>query len=246
MTLSPLQGAVDRGIAAGAFEVAGAAYKVKTLSSGLINFLEEQGVRFQWQWNGLDVEQMHLDRPMGHAARQEVVFGKFEVVVYCAGVSAGPFWSGRGEMNRMQGILGCWADIPNPGVTQACKILGPEPVNFINVTPVDDRLLVSGGYAFVGNRNLQTAAQLSAPTIAAFNNEVERWLGVTPKAGHTATCIRPSFPSGVPDFSYEELSGVLVIHNMGQAAGGFTQAPLGARDVAGIIESHFSGQPVLT
>ena len=129
------------------------------------------------------------------------------------------------------GVIGCWVLLDNPGVTKACKIYGPEPVNYLNLTPFEDKLFISGGYGFVGTRIYSEAASLAKPIMDQMIRELKNWF---PKSEikDKAFCIRPATPTGVPVLRKEILDNVQIILAVGHCAGGFTQAPHTANEIA--------------
>jgi glycine/D-amino acid oxidase-like deaminating enzyme len=159
--------------------------------------------------------------------------------VWAAGASTATSRFLRDASVLLQGVAGCWAAIPNPGFAQAFKLLAPEPVNFINATPTNTALLLSGGYGWVGERNYGEAARYIRPLREIFAETVSRFFLNGPRDAlvgcPTAMCVRPSLPTGVPIVRLlcERRSGVICV---GHAAGGFTQAPEMARLVIEELE----------
>lgn len=214
--LRPLEGAFHRGDLVGGFHVSGFAIAAKTLCMRLITRLESAGVRFRWRTRVDDGRNGDLGLPRGS-------------VIWAGGTSVAATRFMLREEPLLQSVAGCWLEIPNPGFTQAFKILAPEPVNFINATPVGSKLLVSGGYGWVGHRCHGEAVQLVQPLAAAFEASVKRFFcdgepGALDACAR-AVCLRPALPSGVPvvrTWRRGARRGVLCV---GHAAGGFTQAP---------------------
>ncbi len=208
----------------GYYTTYGTAYRAKTLCIKLINFLEQKGVSFLWSTS---VSTELLKDETSYTPIESI--RKTDAIVWCAGVShhASQLLSQYGIL--IQGVAGCWVAIDNPGVYEACKIYGPEPINYINVTPAGKQLLLSGGYGFVGTRGYDEVATFTTPLMDSFIDEVKRWV---PDCHITeqAICIRPSTPSGMPAFAVHHTNkGTPIIIAAGHAAGGFTQAPATAQ-----------------
>ncbi len=195
----------------GYFTLYGKSYLIKTLSINLINYLESQGVNFRWN--------------------ESYSKGKTDIIVWCSGVSP----QASGILKRFNilfgGVVGCWVLVDNQGITEACKIYGPEPINYLNLTPYEDKLFISGGYGFVGTRIYSEAILLAQPIMEAMIRELKNWF---PKVEikEKAFCIRPATPTGVPILKRENLDTTPIIFAVGHCAGGFTQAPYTANEVA--------------
>ena len=227
--LNPLQSKIEDGILHGGFLVAGNAYRVKTICCRLILILEAEGVKFSWRRRiDLDTEN-ELPLPPGW-------------VIWASGVSTRRSQLLAREGIHLQGVLGCWVELPNPGFKRPFKVLGNEPVNFINVTPIGDTLIASGGYGWVGERPYVEAAARAEPIAHAFEREVVRLVQVGndngfPQKARTAICIRPSLPSGEPLVRrlYDRSSKHHIVMCIGHAAGGFTQSPAMAGSILAIL-----------
>jgi glycine/D-amino acid oxidase-like deaminating enzyme len=208
----------------GVFAVAGLAFAAKTLCVRLTGWLERRGVDFEW---GRRIER-ELDQQLNSARDR---------IVWCGGVSGGPVQMFKRNGVLLQGVAGCWMDIPNVGFDRPFKLFGPEPINYINATPLGSRLLVSGGYGWIGERPYSQACRLTGPLAAEFRRVVGRLFGGSPctfEQEAVALCIRPTLPSGVPLIG--RLDDEQVYMNVGHAAGGFTQAPAAARMVLNKID----------
>lgn len=195
----------------GYFTLHGNTYYVKKVCNDLINYLESHDVSFSWN--------QYID--------EKILLKKndSDIVVLCSGVS-----SQTSELlNKfdilLQGVVGCWVLIDNCGITIPCKIYGPEPVNYINITPTKTELIISGGYGFVGIRSYEEAVKLAKPIMEALIDEVQKWFPNS-QIKEKAYCIRPALPTGVPTLATHHLdTGIPIIVAVGHAAGGFTQAP---------------------
>lgn len=198
----------------GYFTLYGRSYPIKTLCINLINYLESQGIVFRWN---KPFEKVNED-----------------LIVWCAGVSD---QSSKilGQFNiLLGGVVGCWVLMDNPGITKACKIYGPEPVNYLNLTPFQSKLFISGGYGFVGTRTYSEATKLAQPIMDQMIKELKNWFPES-EIREKAFCIRPAAPSGVPILLKDNLKGTPVIFAVGHCAGGFTQAPYTAKMIEEMI-----------
>ena len=141
--------------------------------------------------------------------------------------------------SRVQGIGGYWLSMPNPGFKVPFKISAPQPNGYINFTPVDDLLHISGGFGWIGQRDFQEACKLLKSTEDNFLKQISFFLKIpiaTLKKYGTGCCIRPSTPTGLPDvkaFSYNGNKNIMI---SGACKAGATQAPLLALHVARLLE----------
>jgi hypothetical protein len=226
--LAQLEGQLEAGILCGSFLVRGNAYQVRTLCSGLIEWLEANDVRFHW------------NQPVDLTGTGQLPLPEGDVV-WAAGVSKGAAQLLSRLDILLQGVMGCWIALPNPGYIHPFKVLANEPVNFINCTPVASKVLLSGGYGWVGERSYDEAERLAVPLARSFASEVTRLFGVDNirefDAYESAICIRPSLPSGVSEVKMVgEVDGHRLLICVGHAAGGFTQSPAVADRIVDLLE----------
>jgi glycine/D-amino acid oxidase-like deaminating enzyme len=209
-SLSPLNSRLNNLGKLGFFTLYGRSYQIKTICKNLITYLESQKVSFKWN----------------------EYFSKTDadLIIWCSGVTPETSLFLRQFNILLGGVIGCWVAIDNPGITQACKIYGPEPVNYINVTPIGSKLLMSGGYGFVGSRPYDESIKLAEPIMEAMVSEVKKWLPDS-KIKEKAFCIRPATPSGIPTLFRNALNKTPIIFAVGHGAGGFTQASYTAKRV---------------
>jgi glycine/D-amino acid oxidase-like deaminating enzyme len=212
----PLDQKFRDGILHGSFTVAGNAYNIRKLCVNVIDYLEEHGVEFHWRnpISLVDGGDRVTELPPGD-------------IVWASGVSGGMSSFLADKKILLQGVLGCWVDIPNQGFSHPFKIYGKEPTNFINATPIGNRLLLSGGYGWVGTRAHAEVTKLAKPTMQAFLHEVSKFFfdgrALSDKYP-LATCIRPSLPSGVTQIEEITYQDRRVVTCIGHSAGGFTQS----------------------
>lgn len=207
-SLAPLQAHANDLGNIGYFTLHGSSFLSKTLCNNLIHYLESHGVSFVWDQYVSNVNSFDHD-----------------IIIWCSGISLETANLLSKFNILLGGVIGCWIEADNAGITVPCKIFGPEPVNYINITPHKNTLLMSGGYGFVGTRAFSEAAILAKPIMAAMTREVKKWL---PNAtiNDQAYCIRPATPTGVPTLEtfYVDNKKPMIIA-VGHCAGGFTQAP---------------------
>ncbi len=209
----------------GYFTLYGNAFYAKSLCLDLINFLKSQGVIFIWDQ---PISDTLLFESEGHFA------DKVDGVAWCSGVSesTSKILSDFGIL--LAGVIGCWVEIDNPGISVPCKIYGPEPVNYINITPEGGKLLMSGGYGFVGIRTYERAVEYAKPVMNAMCEEVGRWFPES-EIRNKAYCVRPATPTGIPTVVTDTLNKMFpIVITVGHSAGGFTQAP----NTADLIEKE--------
>lgn len=211
-SLRPLQPGLKKLGNPGYFTLQGKSYQSKKICNDLINHLESSGASFLW--NRCIAHQKDLEKEE-HAP---------EFVVWTSGTSYESAMFLKNFNILLQGVVGCWIEMENPGIKIPCKIFGPEPVNYINLTPCGNKLLMSGGYGFVGLSSYTEAVDIAEPIMEAMEKEVKNWLPQS-EIVDTAFCIRPALPTGVPALITGNLdSGIPIIIAVGHAAGGFTQA----------------------
>lgn len=143
------------------------------------------------------------------------------------------------DNGRVQGIGGFWLSIPNPGFKVPFKISAPQPSGYINFTPDDKFLHISGGFGWVGEREFHESCELLKSTEEHFLTHLSLFLKIpetTLKGYGTGFCIRPTTPTGLPDgkaFSYGGHKHIII---SGAGKAGATQAPLLALHVATSLE----------
>ena len=98
----------------GYFTLYGRSYRIKTICINLINFLESKNVSFGW------------NQPFSKTDS--------DMAIWCGGVSDQTSKILKEFNILLGGVAGCWVLMDNPGITKACKIYGPEPINYINIT----------------------------------------------------------------------------------------------------------------
>jgi|GEM_PF-2260119 len=136
---------------------------------------------------------------------------------------------------RVQGIGGWWTTLPNPGFTAPFKFSAPQPSGYINFTPVDDVLHISGGFSWVGEREYSEAEQLLQPAKEQFIKALASFLTMPEqqiRQSNFGCCIRPTTPTGLPDIKTHTLNNKPHITISGAGKAGATEAPLLAMHVA--------------
>lgn len=161
---------------------------------------------------------------------------------------------------RAQGVGGWWLSLPNPGFQVPFKVSAPQPSGYMNFTPDDNLLHISGGFGWTGKRGFQEASKLLEPARQHFLRDTAHVLGmsVTALAAYeVGCCLRPTTPTGLPDLTnvYSHVGHHITLSGAGKA--GATQAPIlglyvaskiaGYSQVEELIDSFvdISSQPVI-
>lgn len=239
--------------------------------ANMINYLKGKGVDFHWSEFIVEIkrngngEVSHLTSAKGETLAADYY-------VFSTGWLTHGLYNSTKSEDKIMGVLGCWITIPNPGLEAETlvahafdakpyipkcfkgpfKIDAPEPTNYINTTLEGSKLIVSGGYGFIGN-DITNIPNLSWPGVQAqfkhFENIVKK---IFPKAYDEAKlsgtldrriCARPVTACGLGVF--EELKTINYGNTIlvgANAAGGFTQAPALADAVVSAIQGktdHF-------
>lgn len=224
--LAPLRELIDRGVVAGSFDVRGTAYRIQSLCVKVLDYLESRGVEFVWN----EVVSLSSVEAMG---------SRDDHVLWTAGVSLGSSDLLEDLEFNLQGVVGCWVSVPNPGFERPFKVLADEPVNFMNCTPVGDELLVSGGYGWMGRRSYGEASERASGFARLLAKSVDTLVTPGAEIVDTAACLRPSLPTGVPMIGRVSTTGDMRVSlSIGHAAGGFTQAPVSAKLLAGLAKAE--------
>ncbi len=213
----------------GYFTLFGSAYYAKSICHNIVEYLSKLGTTFIWDTTISDKHLLSSDYYFENL--------KADALVCCSGVSLDTTQLLSKFNVLLAGVIGCWVEVDNPGIKVACKIYGPEPVNYINITPSKTSLLLSGGYGFVGSRPHNEASLLAKPIMDDMLKEVKQWLpDSTIKA--TSYCIRPATPTGVPTLVVNHKNKLPIIIAVGHSAGGFTQSPVTAISISKEISSN--------
>jgi glycine/D-amino acid oxidase-like deaminating enzyme len=218
-----LLGAVERNAIAGAVEVDGYGVDIIQLVHNLRTHLARRGVRFRHGRISA------LPTP----ARYRMVFSPGAY----GDVSLEP------ASAHVQGVVGCWLTLPNPGLARGIKVHAPEPAGVLNFAPSRDgtALFLSGGFGYVG----QQRPDLEDPAIQALFRKVEAAVArIFPEELRAATarqtldrrlCVRPMTPDGLPLVHV----GHATVYVGGASSGGATEAPL----LAVLAADLLAGQP---
>lgn len=189
--------------------VPGISIKVKSLAIDLLNRLgENTSVSFRWGSTVKDATQLEA-----------------KTIVWTSGVThKQPI---EYLEHDVQGIVGCWATIPNQGYKIPFKIATPAPSAYINFTPDGNELHISGGFGWTGEYVSGSSIRLLAKPIAEdFIKQINRYLSTNITVESVDYCTRPSTPTGQPLLLTESSHGKKNIFITGSAKSGTTHAPV--------------------
>jgi glycine/D-amino acid oxidase-like deaminating enzyme/phosphoglycerate dehydrogenase-like enzyme len=218
-----LLGAVERNAIAGAIEVDGYGVDIIQMVHNLRTHLVQRGVRFR--------HGRISARPAPPWSRMVFSPGAY------GDVSLEP------ASAHVQGVVGCWLTLPNPGLTAAIKVHAPEPAGVLNFAPSRDgaALFLSGGFGYVG----QQRPVLDDPEIQALFRRVEAAVAaifpeelsaaMAQKTVDRRLCVRPMTPDGLPLVHADHAT----VYVGGASSGGATEAPL----LAALAADLLAGQP---
>lgn len=131
------------------------------------------------------------------------------------------------ESQYIQGIVGCWATIHNPGYTKPFKIAAPVPSAYINLTPDAQSLHVSGGFGWLGSSTEKSEVErLAEPVAHHLIKQIHKFLDVKVRLSDIEYCIRPSTPNGLPLMKTENRGNKKHIFISGSSKSGTTHAPI--------------------
>lgn len=189
--------------------VPGLSIRIKSLALELLNRLEQnQNVSFHW------------NEPIRSGAQISN-----DVIAWTSGVThAQPL---EYRKYSIQGIVGCWVTIPNPGYEMPFKIAAPAPSAYINFTPDKNDLYVSGGFGWTGEYTDDLIVRKIARPIAEhFVKQINTYLGTNLPPEDADYCVRPSTPTGQPLLLTKKSGNKTSIYITGSAKSGTTHAPI--------------------
>ena len=191
----------------------GSAWKIQSIAKDLIGYLANQHqVNFRWNTHITD------DKLPGNA-------------VWAIGTTYGQP-SNHQQISKVQGVAGCWVEIPNPGFHEAFKISLPQPIGYVNCTPAGGTLLVSGGFGWSGTRSYDETEKLMQPIAQIFGEKIGQCFGINPVELSTqgkypvTVCVRPSSPTGLADIRTRSEGSGSHIYISGSSKSGSTQSPV--------------------
>ncbi len=206
-------------------ELPGSSWRIRSLGLRILSELEEEGVVFHWNKEIVESEEL-----------------KGDIIVWTAGTTHKVPEIYK-KYSLIQGIAGCWVSIPNKGFEKPFKISLPQPSGYINCTPDNDVLHISGGFGWVGERSYNEAAELMNPICTSFKEQIYQYFGISIKDMDTdgkyplSVCIRPATPTGLPDVGVRNFDSIKNIILTGSGKSGSTQASLLALYAIGKIDS---------
>ncbi len=189
--------------------VPGISIRVKSLAIDLLNKLEKnECVSFHWGVTVKDAAQLDA-----------------AIIVWASGVThEQPV---EYLEHNVQGIVGCWATVPNKGYKKPFKIATPAPSAYINFTPDGDELHISGGFGWTGEYTDASSIKLIAQPVAEhFIEQINKYLATNITVEDADYCIRPATPTGQPLLLTVSSHGKRNIFITGSAKSGTTHAPV--------------------
>jgi hypothetical protein len=189
--------------------VPGMSLRVKSLALSLIKILESKP-QVDFHWNRI------IENTTGM---------KSNVIIWTIGSTHKQ--PAQYQEQHIQGIVGCWATIKNPGYTKPFKIASPVPSAYINLTPDAGSLHVSGGFGWLGNcTDRSEVERLSEPVAKHLIDQIQKFLDVKVGLSDIEYCIRPSTPNGLPLMKAENRGDKKHIYISGSSKSGTTHAPI--------------------
>ncbi len=223
------------------------------LCVNIINYLKTKKVEFNWREYVVEMKRTKQGDIAGLVTAKRKILRANHYVL-------SPGWLSQSCLKetktagKIMGVCGCWIHIPNPGLEMETlvahafdqnfvpggfkgpfKIDAPEPTGYINATLEGSKLVVSGGYGFVGN-DLKATPSFDWPGIQAlfdhFEGVIKKIFPQSYKEAYQAgsldrrICVRPMTASGLGLFEIlETAKGGKALVVGANSAGGFTQAP---------------------
>ena len=189
--------------------VPGMSVQIKSLALELIDILE-RSPKVNFHWNTVIEDSTRLDT---------------DAIIWTAGATHQQPLEYK-EM-YIQGIVGCWATVKNPGFTKPFKIAAPIPSAYMNLTPDGDTLHISGGFGWVGaTTDKSEVEQLAKPVARHLIEQIHKFLDIDVSIEEIEYCIRPSTPSGLPLMKTVVKDSKKHIYISGSSKSGTTHAPI--------------------
>ncbi len=134
---------------------------------------------------------------------------------------------------KINGVIGCWVTIPNPGLTGPLKIHAEDPVGVMNCIVAEDSAFIhiSGGFGYIGKMKADLHDKQVNALFARVEHVIKR---LFPKEYQKATeentldrkiCTRPMTPDGIPILDTITMSENAFFVG-GTNAGGTVEAPI--------------------
>lgn len=249
-TAHPALGNAAADAVAGGILVKGFTLQVHDFMAKLLDGLESIGadVRFDVRVSELIRDE---DRVAGAVVGESVV--QSDHYVLSPGTELSSLSLPPALRNRVHGVLGCWATVPNiePRLTNSLKLarLG-HLAEDTNVTVARDGrgdpvLVFGSGYGYVGSRGeidgreLEVLFKALLDTIRVYFPQSLEASGTDRVRESFRHCVRPWTPSNLGIFEMEPTSQGLAIWTGGHNTGGFAQAPV----VAEAVHAALRGEP---
>lgn len=205
-----MKDAISKEIIAGGLILDGFALNAISFCTNVIRRLQSNGVNFFWDTEVTSLQDLDPS----------------DYYLISTGARKQDFLKNTPSHQKIMGVAGVWVRIPNSGLTGAFKIACPYPTGYINGTLKGEDLILSGGYGFIGEDNLDR----QSPGIQILFDDMKRNVQrVFPESFDKAlkdgalderACVRPVKPSGLGVF--EVMDNVIFAGS--NSAGGFTQS----------------------
>lgn len=234
-----------------AIRVEGASVDITQLVHNLVTILENKGANFKWRTKAKNllynqeglVAGLHVENKVG-----KQMFVQADDYVVSTGNAGNQLLSGTASHNKVQGLAGLWATLPNVyGITQSFKVMASEQLCVSNITVSADgkQLYVSGGHGYIGlDRDLDLekgeGAVLKQRFLGYLRDMYPDAYVIAEKEGtlDVKSCIRPSTADGLPLFESMSAENGKLIMNLGHNCGGFIVAPV----MGWVIEQALQGK----
>ncbi|MCW2995086.1 MAG: hypothetical protein JWQ18_2581 [Conexibacter sp.] len=234
---------------AGCIVVEGFTLCVHDLMAALLDDLEAAGADLRFETRVSELLRDGEGRVMGALTGDHVV--RSDHFVLSLGAEFSSLSPPPALRNRVHGVLGCWATVPNiePRLTASVKLARRgHNAEDANVTvardPLGDPILVFGsGYGYVGSRGKIDESELEALYRALVDTVRVYFPRALDAAGKDRVresfrhCVRPWTASNLGVFETEPTPRGLAVWTGGHNTGGFAQAPV----IAEAVHTALSG-----
>lgn len=201
--------------------VPGLTIRVRSLANDLLNRLEtDKNIRLHWDSTIENGDEL-----------------KNQIIIWTAGVTH--IQTTEYQEHNVEGIVGCWVTIPNRGYSQPFKIAAPAPSAYMNFTPDETQLHVSGGFGWTGvYTEASIVKEIAVPMAKHFVGQINKYLDANVKTADVDYCVRPSTPTGLPLRLTKSSNSKLNIFITGSGKSGTTHAPVLSEYVLKQIDSY--------
>ena len=247
----PALGNAAAGAIAGGILVKGFTLQVHDFMAKLLDGLESIGCDVHFDARVSELIRDDDGRVTGAVVGKDVV--RCDHYVLSPGTELSSLSPPPALRNRVHGILGCWATVPNtePHLTNSLKLARMDHLaEDTNVTVARDGrgnpvLVFGSGYGYVGSRGEIDGRELDV-LFTALLDTIRVYFPESLKAADPNRvresfryCVRPWTPSNLGIFEMEPTSQGMAVWTGGHNTGGFAQAPV----VAEAVHAALQGEP---